>query len=115
MKNLFIDLVIVALILSVLFILFMGIDQAGSTEVETYEFTATITHMEQNATRNRPSDNLKYHRMIYYVDGETAGYLEVMPDTYARYQVGDFITLKVTKLESRWLHQVRTSVEVVEE
>lgn len=114
MKNLFIDLVIVALILSVLFILFMGIDQAGSTEVETYEFTATITHMEQNATRSYRG-SITYHRMIYYVNGETAGYLEVMPDTYARYQVGDFITLKVTELESRWLHQVRTSVEVVEE
>lgn len=95
-------------------ILVFVIDSIGLHEVETYEFTGTITHMEQNATKSYRG-SITYHRLIYYVDGETAGYIEATPEQYARYQEGDFITIKVAEYETGLFNQPVTRIEIIDE
>lgn len=91
------------------------INSIGLHEVETYEFTGTITHMEQNAMKVNPKAEISIVRFIYYVDGETAGYIEATPEQYARYQEGDFITIKVAEYETGLFNRPVTRVEIVDE
>ena len=63
--------------------------------VETYEIEAIITDKSIVDEYKQPREYL-----IFWVDGEEAGELEVGSNTYARYAVGDLIPIKVIVKEN---------------
>ena len=79
-------------------ILLIGVILFGSIttrEVETYTIEATITDKSIVDEYRKPRDYL-----LFWVDGEESGELEVGSNTYARYAVGDLIPIEVTVKES---------------
>jgi len=78
------------------FILGIFIVGAVTTEeVETYTIEATITDKDIIDEYRQSREYL-----LFWVNGEESGELEVGSKTYARYAVGDLIPIKVTVKES---------------
>lgn len=61
-------------------------------EVETYEVTAVVTHMEM--THPMYADNPSCY--ISVCDGDLADIMTVDRPTFARLQIGDYVNVKVT-------------------
>jgi hypothetical protein len=79
-----------------IFILGVFICGAITTEeVETYTIEATITDKDIIDEYRQSREYL-----LFWVNGEEAGELEVGSKTYAKYAVGDLIPIKVTVKES---------------
>lgn len=64
-------------------------------EVETYTIEATITDKDIIDEYRQSREYL-----LFWVNGEESGELEVGSKTYARYAVGDLVPIKVTVKES---------------
>ena len=80
------------------FVALLGIIIFGTitTEVvETYTIEATITDKDIVEEYRKSRDYL-----LFWVNGEESGELEVGSHTYARYAVGDLIPIEVTVKES---------------
>lgn len=63
----------------------------GIHEVETYSFHAEITDKAMSDKYRHVTEYL-----IFWCDGEEAGYDEVSTSTYARYRIGDLIEIEAT-------------------
>ena len=64
-------------------------------EVETYSFHATITDKAIVDEYRQPREYL-----LFFVDGEEAGAVDVMAHEYARYAIGDMILVNATVAEN---------------
>jgi hypothetical protein len=89
---------VIRYLVTVFCILILGAVICGivTTEVvETYGIEATITDKSIVDEYKKPRDYL-----LFWVNGEEAGELEVGSVTYARYAVGDLIPIEVTVKEN---------------
>lgn len=91
-------------------ILLMCVDSIFVETVETYEFTAVITHMD--AVRD-PSSVDKVSYLISWVDGDKSDVAKVDAATYARYEEGDFIDIGVRVTETRIFHTELTDYKIL--
>ena len=73
----------------------MVFGSATTKEVESYTIEATIT---DKSIVDEYRQSREY--LLFWVDGEESGELEVGSKTYARYAVGDLIPVEVTVKES---------------
>lgn len=96
---------IFALIVAV--ILVMCVDSIFVETVETYEFTAVITHMDAVRDYNEVS------YLISWVDGDKSDVAKVDAATYARYEEGDFIDIGVRVTETRIFHTELTDYKIL--
>lgn len=76
-------------------ILIPVLDGVTECEVESYSFHATITDKAIVDEYRKPREYL-----LFFVDGEEAGAVDVMTHEYARYAIGDTILVNATVVES---------------
>lgn len=84
---------VVAFCVAILGVMIFG--SATTEEVETYTIEATITDKDIIDEYRQSREYL-----LFWVDGEESGELEVGSKTYARYAVGNTIQIEVTVKES---------------
>lgn len=77
----------------VLLVLVSGV--VTTHEVETYTIEATITDKCVVDEYRQPRDYL-----LFWVEGEASGEVDVSPTIYAKYAVGDLLPIEVTVKES---------------
>lgn len=79
-----------------IFVLLVLITGAVTThEVETYTIEATIT---DKCIVDEYRQSREY--LLFWVDGEASGEVDVSPTVYAKYTVGDLLPMEVTVKES---------------